>query len=320
MNANDSVKSCPVCSGNQMRKYLVANDPDGLFSYPFTLLKCKNCGLVFLKNIINPGVLYTKDYYRNPKLGIQFFFDFALCWFMAKRVAVIKRYKSGLGRILDIGCGDGAFLTKMKGSGWYALAVDSSPAAHEYLLGKGIVLISEDFLNAKIEENSLDAVTFWYSFEHLLNPVAHLKEAYRVLKEDGILAIAVQNIDSLQATISGRRWFHLDLPRHVLHFSPRTLASTLRSNGFKVLKAEHRSVQMNVFGWYQSLLNLLGFPQNIVYKLTKREAMPWGKILPLLLIALTISPFLFFLSVALSRLEELFHKGGAVTIIAKKYV
>lgn len=320
MNANDSVRSCPACSGGQTREYLVANDPDGLFSYPFTLVKCKNCDLVFLKNIVNSKFLYTKTYYRNPKMGLQFFFDLAISWFMSNRVALIKRYKSGSGSIVDIGCGDGAFLAKMKQNGWFAMAVDSSPSAQGYLLEKGIVLISSDFLKEKIEGNSLDAVTFWYSFEHLLNALAHQKEAYRVLKEDGILVIAVQNIESLQATISGTRWFHLDLPRHVLHFSPRTLTDTLRLNGFRILKIEHRSVQMNIFGWYQSLLNILGFPQNIVYKLTKREVMSFAKTLPSLLLVLVISPFLFFLSLTLSTLEEILHKGGSVTVIAKKSI
>jgi len=312
------LRKCPACGSSDPKVYFSAKDPDNLFSTPFTLLHCNLCNLVFIREILKLDNLYTGTYYGDPKSILKPFFNMALHLFILNRIKLIKRYKEGPGKILDIGCGDGAFLSHMNKYGWQVFGIDSSLSASDFMANKNLTLFGKDFLNTNIEAKSMDAVTYWYSFEHLSNPLEYLEKTYTVLKDDGILVISVQNIESFQAIFSGNRWFHLDLPRHILHFSPSTLQRILLNANFRILDIKHSSLQMNIFGWHQSLLNLLGYQPNFFYKLGKRGYIRSKKLLPSFLITLLASPLVFPLSIILAKLEEFYKRGGVITAIAKK--
>ncbi len=314
------IKKCPVCESSSFKAHFSTRDADRLFDAPFNLLRCDLCGFIFLGEVIKSDTLYTEAYYRNPKAFLEPFFDFALYIFILDRIKLIERYKRGAGKILDIGCGDGSFLLNIKKRGWDVLGVDTSAAGQDYMVNKKLPILKGDFLNADIEPESMDAITYWYSFEHLANPGEYLEKTYRTLKKSGILVISVQNIESLQAAFSGNKWFHLDVPRHILHFSPSTLKKILSSSGFEILAIEHRSLQMNIFGWYQSLLNLLGCQPNFLYNLLKRGHIDSGKALPSLLITLLGTPFILPASLILSGIEECCGRGGIINAIAKKRI
>lgn len=319
MEAN-TIKKCPVCEGQSLKAHLSARDPDNLFDAPFNLLRCDSCGFIFLGGVIKLNGLYPKAYYRNPKVLLKLLFNFALDIFISSRIKLVRKYRKNPGKILDIGCGDGSFLVGIKRYGWDVLGADTSPAARDCMADKKLPLLKSGFLDSDIGAESMDAVTYWYSFEHLANPAEYLDKTYRVLKKGGILIVSVQNIESLQAVFSGSKWFHLDIPRHILHFSPATLKKILSRTHFTILDIEHHSLQMNVFGWYQSLLNLLGCRTNFLYKSLKRDY-GFGKntILPFLATVL-LSPFILPLSVMLAKTEELCKRGGIITAIAKKCI
>ncbi len=316
----NSVKKCPACGAKDAKNFLSAPDPDNLFTSSFILLRCRSCDLVFLGETVKSDSLYSRNYYRAPKLIMNPFFDMGLYFFILDRFKLIKRYKAGTGKILDIGCGDGSFLSFMKKRGWQAFGIDSSASTCDYMNAKNLVLIGQDFLESPIDKESMDVVTYWYSFEHLSNPVEYLQKTYRVLKNDGILIVSVPNISSMQAVFSRKHWFHLDLPRHTLHFSPATLREALLKSGFEILAIEHRSLQMNIMGWYQSLLNLSGCQPNFLYNLFKRGCLNSKKMIPSLLITLFASPFILPASLILSRIEEFCGRGGIINAIAKKHI
>jgi len=309
---------CPVCGHNELKRHFSAKDLDNLFDSPFTLQRCRLCNLIFLGDIVKTNGLYNKAYYRKPNAALKPFFDLGLYLFILDRIRFVKKYVQSPGKILDVGCGDGAFLLRMKERGWRACGVDSSPSAAEYLEANNLTILGKDFLHCDIEPKSFDVITYWYSFEHLSDPAEHLKRAYGALCDNGTLIISVQNIESLQAVFSRDRWFHLDLPWHVLHFSPQSLKRALTEANFKVLDINHNSLQMNIFGWHQSLLNRLGCKPNFLYKLFKRGNAGSKKEFFSLLMTLLASPFIFPLSVIFSKAEELCRRGGVITAIAKK--
>jgi 2-polyprenyl-3-methyl-5-hydroxy-6-metoxy-1,4-benzoquinol methylase len=81
---------------------------------------------------------------------------------------------------------------------------------------------------------SFDVVTMWQSLEHVHQPLAILREALRVLVPGGIAIVAVPNFAGASARWFGPNWFGLDLPRHLTHFTPATLAAMLQAAGFRV--------------------------------------------------------------------------------------
>ena len=74
----------------------------------------------------------------------------------------------------------------------------------------------------------------WQALEHVHDPLRVLCEAHRLLVPGGKIVVAVPNMDSLPYRWFGRAWQGLDLPRHLTHFSPRTLHKMLQRAGFQV--------------------------------------------------------------------------------------
>ena len=66
----------------------------------------------------------------------------------------------------------------------------------------------------------------------------------------------------------GRQWFHLDIPRHYVHFSMRGLTDALRRRGFRIAAVGHFSLEQNPYGWIQSLLNQV-FEHDLLYSILK---------------------------------------------------
>ena len=74
----------------------------------------------------------------------------------------------------------------------------------------------------------------WHSLEHMGDIRSILLLIARLLDPQGHLIIAVPDNRSLQATLFGPRWLHLDVPRHLYHFDPGSLHFSLENAGFLV--------------------------------------------------------------------------------------
>ena len=77
---------------------------------------------------------------------------------------------------------------------------------------------------------------------------------------------------------------------------------------------------MNIYGWYQSLLNLVDPQPNFFYNLLKRERIDNRKFLISFIINLVAFPFALLLAVILANLEEAQKRGGVIAVIAKKHI
>ena len=77
--------------------------------------------------------------------------------------------------------------------------------------------------------------------------------------------IEVPNRESWQSRLTKNNWFHLDVPRHVSHFNPKSIAVLLNLSGFSVLKINHFSFIYGIFGFTQSILNLFTKRKNLLF-------------------------------------------------------
>ena len=85
-----------------------------------------------------------------------------------------------------------------------------------------------------------------------------------------MLYVSVPNLDSLQADVSGTHWCYADIPRHLTHFSPEGLEARMQQAGFASVTPYWWNAEYEIFGWYQTLLNLLTGSHNYFYNRSKK--------------------------------------------------
>jgi hypothetical protein len=122
-----------------------------------------------------------------------------------------------------------------------------------------------------VEAGSLDAVVIWHALEHFDDPASSLDRVRSWLARNGTLIVAVPNLDSLQARLGGDRWFHQDVPRHRVHFTPKGATALLARTGFKTERIRHVLIEQNPLGMWQTLLNRLTKERDFAFRLLKRD-------------------------------------------------
>lgn len=312
---------CALCHSKSYTKTLTARDPDFISEELYNLVKCNECGLVFT----NPqpceeelSKFYTQQYYGRLKIYPYDFIERILNWFQQLRVKrVKKRIQSG--RVLDIGCGKGLFLGALLKEGFQVYGIETSQANKDDPALKKLNISCADLTELAYPESFFDVITLWHVFEHISNPREILKKIKEIIKKEGVLIMTMPNFQSWEANIAGKNWFHLDLPRHLYHYTPFTLEKMLNNEGFTVVKKGYFSLEFGPFGVLQTIINMLGGEFNFLAKVLKRH--PLSKFQAKRKnYTLALSLFLFLLLpliVIFSIIEDLYRKGGVLEIYAK---
>ncbi|MEY3679329.1 MAG: hypothetical protein RI924_1470, partial [Bacteroidota bacterium] len=204
--------------------------------------------------------------------------------------------------VLDFGAGKGLFLHLAKNNGLEGKGVETSLPRAKYAQSYfNIDIHTSEYSEGQIFDQRFDVITLFHVLEHIAHPFELLKNLSKDnLSTKGLLIIEVPNFDGWQAKWSGSNWLHLDLPRHLSHFSPEILEQQCSELGFSVLKKEHFSWHLGVIGMIQTIWSWFGYRGFLIGDLKK------GKNLSMLLkIAFTL-PF----AILLEALAALCNRGG----------
>ena len=225
-----AILCCPACGRNDAELFLHAPDRFHGRRKDYELARCPSCSLVWLNHPPSPaemGEHYGPDYDRSVAAAG----DSPDRW--KGRVEVVSKLKSG-GALLDLGCSSGGFLRSMKSPSWKLSGIEmSDEVARRAEAAGGAEVFVGDILDAPFATESFDVVTCFHVFEHLYQPMAVLERVAKWLKPGGIFYLMVPNIDSAGAKIFGSYWYALELPRHLYHFSPKSLATMANSVGME---------------------------------------------------------------------------------------
>lgn len=143
-------------------------------------------------------------------------------------------------RILDVGCGSGYKLGYLRRhAAWATYGVDFNAQAVENAraAGSDVHLTTGDRL--PFPDGFFDAVMSWHSLEHHYSPKATMSEVMRVLRPGGYGIFAVPSGDNLGLKLFRSYWGPLEAPRHLYHFSTKTLTRLLDDSGLKLEKVFH---------------------------------------------------------------------------------
>ena len=232
---------CPSCKNGNISSYCEAQDRFHGRRVAFQLVRCPMCSLVWLYD--PPGreemdVHYSQQYDQKvAAAGVTS----PERWRDRKRG--LMEYKQG-GAILDLGCSAGSFLKTLDPKDWKLYGIEmSGESAKKARAESGAEIFVGDILDAPFDEYCFDAITCFHVFEHLNRPKDVLLKLRKWLKPGGVCYVLVPNIDSAGARIFGSYWYALEVPRHVFHYSPRSLRVMARQAGLEVVSlTTHREV------------------------------------------------------------------------------
>lgn len=228
----------------------------------FAIVQCHVCGFGVTEPL--PGSLdryYPTRYRRFNALAARVLHGLYL-----RRVDGWLRRLPPTGLALEVGAGTGWMLRALRERGWRALGSERSlEAALAARAAAGVPIFVGD-LGAVRPAPALDLVIMFHVLEHLADPLAELRAVARRLRPGGALVLGLPNIASWQARLAGRHWMHLDVPRHLCHFTPDSIERALAVSGYRMTRIDFRSYEHDPFGWVQSTLDRLGFEHGLLIK------------------------------------------------------
>lgn len=196
---------------------------------------CAACGHRWLvtsekeRNSVEAGT-YTRDYagYR-PDLK---FIETASAVTAAELVTRVPPP----GRLLDVGCGAGEFMSIAKDAGYSVEGIDISAASAEICRERGFNARAGNFLTEDFD-SKYDLITMWDVVEHLRDPHAFLERARSLLSERGWVFAKIPGFGDLSVGLSSRlprvAGTLLGAPSHVQFFDRESLSRLLARSGFE---------------------------------------------------------------------------------------
>ncbi|MFC1797494.1 class I SAM-dependent methyltransferase [Pseudomonadota bacterium] len=294
----------------------------------FAVRECCHCRLVYTDlsytdQAVVGETFYPADYYGRQK-RYPLFLGKILNYFVMHRARLLgEEEKKASGAILDIGCGQGLFLKQFADRGWQAVGIEvSSSAAFHAREVQGLDVLVGKRTTEELANDSFDIISLWHVLEHADQPKTLLSEARRVLKTDGKLLLSVPNFSSLEARLGKQNWFHLDVPRHITHFTQDGLQTTLDATGWEITKKSYFTPEYDFFSFIQTAQNMCGLEMNLLYRIIRsgnlrKEDAPNPPLIQKILAILSF-PLFALISLAYVPIVNLMKQGSSVNLILKK--
>ena len=234
--------NCPVC--NHSNPQIAIDSQDfSLTQNSFSIAHCSNCSVRYTSP--QPGQDEIGQYYKfieyishtDVKEGwMNRLYHLIRTKTLAQKTNWIQSLFTGhKGHLLDIGAGTGAFVNAMQQKAWKVTGLEPDAATRDKAFENyKLQLLSTDTI-FDLPNNEYEVITMWHVLEHVHALKPYLNQCFKSLKQNGRLIIAVPNYTSFDAKYYKKYWAAYDLPRHLYHFSPKSINTLLNEIGFELV-------------------------------------------------------------------------------------
>ncbi len=250
------LRPCPLCGGKTSPLFTATDENHRISQTPYDYLKCSVCHAVFLdKPPADLGRYYQSEYYVIPPLEqLQKVADKD-----RNKINTVLRFATG-GCLLEVGPAFGVFAWQAKQAGFVVDVIEMDARCCEYLQGTlGVNVTQSDDPPAAMQAMpQYEVIAIWHVLEHLPDVLAFLRAAATNLKPGGVLVIAMPNPDAWQFKLMGRRWPHLDAPRHLTLIPEAWMTRQAAEFGLEkvyLTSDDSDARSWNRFGWQRLLMN-----------------------------------------------------------------
>lgn len=248
------ILECPICKSRDLQKFTQCKDYT-VSHETFQISLCQKCTLGITTP--RPDTNRLGGYYQSEEYishsgkssgGIGFLYKIARSFSLNWKKKLVQKHNL-TGTILDFGCGSGEFLNTMLRNGWQVTGVEPSDSARL----KSEILTKQKTCDSlvAISEKKFDVITAWHVVEHVPDLPETFLKLKSLLKKGGTIFIAVPNYQSPDAAFYKEHWAGYDVPRHLWHFSKKSMNLLLESAGLKLIDI----TPMKLDAYYVSMLS-----------------------------------------------------------------
>ena len=322
------VKPCPCCG--QWAEYRYSAFPlDYCLDKSFAIYKCTNCGHGTTGNIDQRDLefIYEDGAYDPNEKAWHKILRPILNNLEVSKVDYLKRNVQKGNTLLEIGTGKGNFLLSAIKAGYDGYGVEPSSRSFEIAkskLGNRVYqcTLEEIYLNSELNRE-YDFIFLWHVLEHLDDPENAVRKLKAFLKHGGLLIAGVPNFDSYQSQFGKSDWYHLDPPRHLSHFTPRSARFFFEKNALDVTKVFYNSFFQNLLGDIITLNNMILTHKNILLNVLRFNKFYFRKTHVVnrafnLIAFIVISLIMIIPTLAFTYFSQWQKKSGTMVIMARK--
>jgi SAM-dependent methyltransferase len=240
---NDPI--CPICNNDGLSHSLYCLDY-ALTTEKFEIMQCPICTLQLTFPKPLPENLATYYRFKNyishtdtKKGWMNKIYHTVRQFTLSQKTNWIQSlFPNNKGTILEIGGGTGAFSNAMKNIGWEVTGLEPDENSRNISLENyQIKLFPIEHLDS-LPDNSFDLITLWHVLEHVTDLNSYFDTFKKLLKKNGRLIIAVPNYTSFDAQYYKSFWAAYDVPRHLFHFSPKSIQQICKRHEFEVIETK----------------------------------------------------------------------------------
>lgn len=232
---------CLCCGSAAVSK--VFNCEDYTVSHEqFEIWRCANCTFRFTQNVPAEQDIYpyyqSAEYvsHSDTKKGlINRLYHIVRSRTLKSKATLVKKgtgVKHGV--LLDVGAGTGAFANAMQSAGWNVTGLEPDNTARTNASANYNLQLRDPKELYNLSPAGYDAITMWHVLEHVHDLHGYLEKFAEILKPTGRLIVAVPNHCSYDAAHYKQCWAAYDVPRHLYHFSPKSMEVLLDKKGFSL--------------------------------------------------------------------------------------
>ena len=257
---NEYVSECPVTGISTEETKEVAN------IYGAVYVQTPDTGHVYVKNRPTKNTIH--DFYLNNVTYAATYTDkkaaesrlnsIAVPWVNWTIDVFEKQYGRKPKKILDVGSGAGHFVEACRRAGLTADGIELSQSSRDFAKEIwGFEMDGRDFIEAAVDYEGYDIVTFWGLLEHTPNPGRILDAAYQVVSKSnaGMVISKLPRWDSLSSAAQRLNpetiIRHIDPMGHIMLFTDASAAEMYYLHKFKPIAAWYYGMDV-----YETLMQI----------------------------------------------------------------
>jgi SAM-dependent methyltransferase len=213
-----------------------------MYTHRGRIVACLACGLARRDPIPSSeelrSIYAAADYFRlscEPGIGYHDYFADAPVYrpYFRRKFAVLQRYATPPGALLELGAGAGFALEAARDAGWDARGLELSAPAVAWAREHLDIDITAGGADDLSDHERWDVIAAFQTIEHLVDVRSALRRVREALRPRGLLYLTTPDHGSLSRSIFRRFWLSYR-PEHLVYFDQRSLRRILEEEGFHI--------------------------------------------------------------------------------------